>query len=89
MVELFADIVRDVFDDLGVAVDVVEIILEESLVEGEDAFEFDAEGDLEGRVDHVDGVLLMKRACCRGASTGQSFPRQVCVQARHADQLFI
>lgn len=60
-VELLADILRDVFDDLGVAVDVVEMVLEESYVEGEDAFEFDAEGDLEGRVYHVCGVLLMER----------------------------
>lgn len=60
LVELAADVLRDVFDDFGVGFGGGEVVAEESLVEGEDAFDFDAEGDLEGGVDHVGGVLLMR-----------------------------
>ena len=35
------------------------MVPQEGLVEGEDAFDFDAEGYLEGGVDHFDGVCLV------------------------------
>lgn len=57
LVELAADIVGDVFDDLGVRFGGGEVIAQDGLVEGEDAFDFDAEGELEGGVDHFDGFL--------------------------------
>lgn len=60
LAELAADVLRDVFDDVGVGFGGGEVVAEESLVEGEDAFDFDAEGSLEGGVDHVGGVLLMR-----------------------------
>lgn len=59
LVELSSNILGDVFDDLGVGFGAGKVVTEEGLVEGEDAFHFDAEGDLEGGVDHVDGVLWM------------------------------
>ena len=83
MVELFADTLRDVFDDLGVAVDVVEVSAEERLVECEDAFDFDAEGDLEGGVDHVDGFLLMGRRNFEMLILVKNIQDE-CVQARYA-----
>ena len=57
LVELASDIVGDVFDDLGVCLGGGELFVEETFVEGEDAFDFDAEGDFECGVDHLDGVL--------------------------------
>ena len=59
LVELSPDVVGDVFDDFGVGGGGGEVFVEKSLVEGEDAFDFDAEGHLEGGVDHVDGALDM------------------------------
>ena len=56
LVELLPDIVRDDLDDLGVGFCGIELVAKECLVEGEDALDFDAEGDLEGGVDHLDGV---------------------------------
>ena len=57
LTELQADVVRDVFNDLWFGVGGGEVLIEECFVEGEDAFDFDAEGDTEGGVDHVGGVL--------------------------------
>ncbi len=59
LVELLPDVVGDVFDDVGVGLGGGEMIAEKLLVESEDAFDFDAEGDLEGGVEHVDGVMWM------------------------------
>ena len=58
LVELAADVVGDVFYDLGVGLGGGggQVVLQEVLVEGEDAFDFDAEGELEGGVDHFGGV---------------------------------
>ena len=61
LAELPAGVVRDVFYDLGVGLGGGEVLLEECFVEGEDAFDFDAEGNREGGVDHVDGVFWMRR----------------------------
>ena len=60
LVELPADIVGDVFDVLGVGFGGGggQVVPQEGLVEGEDAFDFDAEGELEGGVDHFDGGVL-------------------------------
>lgn len=55
LVELPSRFVGDVFDDFGVGVRFEEVVAEDGLVKGEDAFDLDAEGDLEGGVDHVDG----------------------------------
>ena len=52
LVELAADGVGDVFYDFGGGGGAGEVVAEEGLVEGEDAFDFDAEGELEGGVDH-------------------------------------
>ena len=57
LVELAADVVGDVFYDLGVGFGGGQVVPQDGLVEGEDAFDFDAEGELEGGVDHFDGVL--------------------------------
>ena len=57
LAELPADVVWDMFYDLGLGVGGGEVLVEEAFVEGEDAFNFDAEGDREGGVDHVCGVL--------------------------------
>ena len=59
LVKLSSDILGDVFDDLGVAFGLGKMVTEEAFVEGEVAFDFDAEGDLECGVDHVGGVLWM------------------------------
>lgn len=88
MVELLADGLGDVFDDLGVAVDVVEMFAEERLVESEDAFDFDAEGDLEGRVDHGDGVLLLERLVVEALVLVKNIQDE-CVQARYAQTKII
>ena len=56
LVELLSDFIRDVFDDLGVGLAGSELVAKECLVEGEDALYFDAEGHLEGGVDHLGGV---------------------------------
>ena len=45
--EFPADVVGEGFDDCGVGVGAVKVAEEEGLVEGEDAFDFDAEGNLE------------------------------------------
>lgn len=66
LVELSTDVVGDVFDDLGVGVGVGKVVAQEGLVEGEDAFDFDAEGDLEGGVDHVDGFFVDVGGCSEG-----------------------
>ncbi len=60
LVELLPDVIGDVFDDVGVGLGGGEMIAEELLVEGEDALNFDAEGDLEGGVEHGDGVLWIR-----------------------------
>ena len=60
LAELLADVVRDVFYDLSFRVGGGKVLVEECLVEGEDALDFDAEGDAEVGVDHVGGVLRMK-----------------------------
>ena len=57
LVELSSDIFGNVFYDLRVGSSGGQVVFEEGLMEGEDAFDFDAEGDLEGGVDHSDGVL--------------------------------
>ena len=54
LIQLPSDILGNVFDDLGIRLVGSEMVAEEGLVEGEDAFDFDAKGDLEGRVDHVE-----------------------------------
>ena len=59
LVELSSNILGNVFDDLGVDLGGGEVVAEEALVEGEDAFDFDPEGDFEGGVDHVGGVLWL------------------------------
>lgn len=59
LVELSSDILGDVFNDFGVVFGIEKVVAKEALVEGEGAFDFDAEGDLEGGVDHVGGVLWM------------------------------
>ena len=55
LVELSTDFLRDLFDDVGVGFGGGKVVAQERLVEGEDTFDFDAEGDLERGVDHVDG----------------------------------
>ena len=57
LVELSSDILGNVFYDLRVGSSVGQVVFEECLMEGEDAFDFDTESDLEGGVDHSDGVL--------------------------------
>ena len=59
LAELPADVVWDIFYDLGFGVGGGEVLMKECFVEGEDAFDFDAEGDTEGAVDHVGGVWWM------------------------------
>ncbi len=61
LVELSADVLGDVFDDLGVCFGAGKVVAKERLVEGKDALDFDAIGDLEGGVDHLDGVSWMWR----------------------------
>lgn len=56
LVELSTDILGNGLDNLAVGFDGGKVSTEEALVEGEDALDFDAEGDLEGGVDHVDGI---------------------------------
>lgn len=41
------------------------MLLEEGFVEGEDALDFDAEGDLECGIDHLDGVLWMQECVAK------------------------
>lgn len=88
LVELLADTVRDVFDNPGVAVGVIEMSAEERLVEGEDAFDFDPEGDLEGGVDHVGGVLLMVKTVVEVLVLVKDVQDE-CVQARHAQTKYV
>ena len=59
LAELPADVVWDIFYDLIFRVGASEMLVEECLVEGQDALDFDTEGDTEGGVDHVGGVLRM------------------------------
>lgn len=40
------------------------MLLEEGFVEGEDALDFDAEGDLKSGIDHLDGVCVDARMRC-------------------------
>ena len=57
LAELSADVVGDIFYDLGLGFGGGQVVPQDGLVEGEDALDFDAEGDLEGRVDHFGGFL--------------------------------
>ena len=57
LVELPSDILGDILYDLRISLSGGQVVSKEGLMEGEDALDFDAEGDLERGVDHFDGVL--------------------------------
>lgn len=59
LVKPLADILGDFFDNLPLGVRCGKVIAKEGLVEGEHAFDLDAEGDLKGGVDHVESRLRM------------------------------
>lgn len=54
LVQLSSDGLGDVFDDRRIGFSAGELVSEVGLVEGEDAFDFDAEGYLVGGVDHLE-----------------------------------
>ena len=59
--EFHALCVRDGFDDAGCIADSVQMLLQKGFVEGKDAFEFDAEGDIQLLVRH-----LVEKGGCLG-----------------------
>lgn len=58
LLELPSDIFGDILFDLRLGFGGGEVVSKEIFVECEDALDFDAEGDLECGVDHLDGALV-------------------------------
>lgn len=78
--ELASDILGDIFYDLRSGLGGGQVVLKEGLVEGEDALDFDAEGDLKCGVDHFDGVLWMQD-CVAKVLVQVLGVRRLCMQA--------